>query len=112
MIQTLRKPKLRTPPQNAGRVQPLESSNRSIRRDAPSTHDHDPAVLATSLRDVSVAAHRALKMGLDDSVRGCLTAQIDWIERGFRELGLDELARFAGNLKRKVEGAAAAPPKV
>jgi hypothetical protein len=84
MIRTLRKPKSPTPLRPAGLV-------------------HDPAALASMLRDVSASAHRALKLGADASTISRLTARIDGIERGFRDLGLHELARYAGNLKRKLE---------
>lgn len=84
MIRTLRKPKAPTP----------------LRAARPG---HDPAALASMLRDVSASAHRALKLGADASTIFRLTARIDGIERGFRELGLHDLARFAEALRRKVE---------
>jgi len=84
MIRTLRKPKSPTPLRAA----------RAL---------HDPAALAAMLREASASAHRALKTGEDAATISRLTARIDGIEHGFRELGLHDLARLAGNLKRRLE---------
>ena len=90
MIQTSRKPKFRTPPRNAG-------------CDPSTVPGHDLAVLASSLREVSIAAHTVFRVGADDATRARLMADVDGIEQGFRELGLDDLAQFTLSLKRKFE---------
>jgi hypothetical protein len=89
MIQTSRKPKLRMPPRNAG-------------YDPSAVPAQDLAALATTLREVSITAHKASRLGADDATKARLMAQVDGVERGFRELGLDDLARFTVSLKRKI----------
>jgi hypothetical protein len=79
----------------------VEPSPPATRCDDPSPRD--PAALASALREASASAHRALRSGADASTLFHLTARIDGIERGFRDLGLHDLARFAGRLKREIE---------
>ena len=102
MILTLRAPKSRTPPRQMGHAHSVESSTRLTHCEISQGHSQDPAVLVASLRDVSLAAHHALKMDRDDATKATLAARIEEIERGFRNLGLDDLARFAGSLNRKL----------
>lgn len=115
MIQTLREPKLRTPPQPVGHVPAVESStstptlitasaqtNRTDDLPAQSL-GRDPAALASSLRNASITTHHALKAGADAATMRRLSDWIAGIEQGFCDLGLDDLARFTANLKRAVE---------
>ena len=103
MFLTLRSPKLRTPPRQMGRTHTVEPSTRTFRCECAHGHSQDPAMLASSIRELSMKAHNALKTGADESTLARLVSRIDGTERGFRELGLHDLARFAGNLKRKLK---------
>ena len=101
MIRTLQDSILRIPPRREGDDHPEGTPTRAARQDdAP---DRDPAALSAALREATVSAHRALNAGIGDAAKSRLTAQIDAIARGFLALGLDDLARFAEALRRKVE---------
>jgi hypothetical protein len=103
MILTLRASKSRTPPRQMAQAHSVEPSRRPTFCDVSQGHSQDLAVLVASLRDISVAAHHALKMDRDDATMTALTARIEEIEHDFCKLGLGELARFARALKRKLE---------